>query len=137
MTVSRRNALNFGTSPSTTRLGHAAGADDAETVLSVDDQAVNRQVLAAILRKAGYRLLEAMDGDTALELVERAAPDLILLDIMMPGKDGYAVCEALKRGPHAATSVIFLSALAEPINKVRGLDLGAVDYITKPFDKTE
>jgi len=133
MTALRRNAPDSATTPP----ADTASTDAAETVLIVDDHAVNRQLLAAILRKAGYRLLEAMDGDTALELVERAAPDLILLDIMMPGKDGYAVCEALKRGPHAPIPVIFLSALTDVPNKVKGLELGAVDYITKPFDRTE
>ncbi len=137
MTAPPRNASNPRPSPVTVRPEAIPSADAGETILIVDDQAVNRQLLAAILRKAGYRLLEAMDGDTALELVGRMAPDLVLLDIMMPGKDGYAVCEALKRGPHAATPVIFLSALADATNKVRGLELGAVDYITKPFDKAE
>jgi sigma-B regulation protein RsbU (phosphoserine phosphatase) len=109
-----------------------------ERILIIDDNDVNRQVLVAILRKEGYELLQASSGEHALELAVREHPDLALLDIMMPVMDGYEVCRQLEANP-ATTGipVIFLSALAETESKVRGLELGAVDYITKPFDQTE
>jgi phosphoserine phosphatase RsbU/P len=109
-----------------------------ETILIIDDNDINRQVLTGILRREGYELLQASDGEHALVLAHSARPDLALLDIMMPGMDGYEVCRRLKADPETVDMpVIFLSALAETANKVRGLDLGAVDYITKPFDQAE
>jgi sigma-B regulation protein RsbU (phosphoserine phosphatase) len=110
----------------------------APRVLIVDDNEINRRVLAGMLRKERYTLLSAADGEEALAMAHAMPPDLILLDIMMPGRDGYAVCGALKDNPRTEqVSVIFLSALSEPADKIRGLELGAVDYITKPFDQGE
>jgi sigma-B regulation protein RsbU (phosphoserine phosphatase) len=107
-------------------------------ILIVDDNAINRRVLSSMLRNEGCALLTAADGEQALELVRREPPDLILLDIMMPGMDGYQVCDHLKADPRTARiPVIFLSALSEIGSKVKGLDLGAVDYVTKPFDPAE
>jgi len=109
-----------------------------ETILIVDDNDVNRQVLVGILRKEGYELLQAADGEHAVALAKQARPDLALLDIMMPVMDGYEVCRQLKIDPHTVDiPIIFLSALAETESKVKGLELGAVDYITKPFDQSE
>jgi len=109
-----------------------------ETILVVDDNAVNRRLLRAILTKAGYCPLEAESGDAALALAAAQPPDLVLLDVMMPGKDGYAVCGELKHDTRTASiPVIFLSALTEPGDKVKGLALGAVDYVSKPFDHAE
>ena len=109
-----------------------------ESILLVDDNPTNLQVLFQTLEGVGCKLLIAKNGEMALSIAGKAAPDLILLDIMMPGIDGYEVCQRLKTNP--ATSdipVIFLSALQDTEDKVKGLQLGAVDYITKPFQPDE
>lgn len=104
------------------------------TLLLVDDEASNLQVLRHTLQDE-YRLLFAKDGQSALDLVQRDRPDLILLDVMMPGLSGYAVCKALKGAPDtAAIPVIFVTALADVEHEHTGLELGAVDYIAKPFN---
>ena len=109
-----------------------------ETILIVDDNLDSRLLLAVILRKEGFTLEEAADGASALQICREAPPDLILLDIVMPVKDGYETCRELKDHPKTQhIPVIFLSAKGDTSDKVKGLDLGAVDYITKPFDKAE
>ena len=111
---------------------------DTEKVLLVDDNPTNLQVLFQTLDGRGYNLLVAKDGETALSITRKALPDLILLDIMMPGIDGYEVCRQLKADPATKEiPIIFLSALGDTKDKVQGLDLGAVDYITKPFQPDE
>lgn len=108
--------------------------DVRRTVLLVDDESTNLQVLRHTLQ-AQYRLLFAKDGPTALSLVRKERPDLILLDIMMPGMSGYEVCETLKRDESTrAIPVIFVTALSQGDDEHKGLELGAVDYITKPFN---
>ena len=112
--------------------------DDQDSILMVDDNPTNLQVLQATLEGRGYRLLAARDGARALVVTAKAEPDLILLDIMMPEMDGFEVCRRLKADPATfEIPVIFLSALEETANKVKGLALGAVDYITKPFQPEE
>jgi sigma-B regulation protein RsbU (phosphoserine phosphatase) len=109
-----------------------------ESILLVDDNPTNLQVLFQTLESVGCKLLIAKNGEIALSIAGKAMPDLILLDIMMPGIDGYEVCRQLKANP--ATSdipVIFLSALGDTEDKVKGLRLGAVDYVTKPFQPDE
>jgi len=109
-----------------------------DKILIIDDNDINRQVLMGILRKEGYALLQAADGAQAVAAAQREHPDLVLLDIMMPIMDGYEVCTRMKKDPDTKDiPIIFLSALTETANKVKGLDLGAVDYITKPFDQAE
>jgi len=109
-----------------------------EKILVVDDNVVNRRLLFNILKKEGYELLEASDGEEAIEVAVQGQPDLILLDIMMPKKDGYEVCRELKKDERfAAVPIIFLSAKAETEDKIKGLDLGGADYVTKPFDRGE
>jgi phosphoserine phosphatase RsbU/P len=109
-----------------------------EKILIVDDSIANRKLLSAILKKEGYELLEAEDGEQAIEFASRELPDLILLDIMMPKIDGYQVCETLKGNEQTFTiPIIFLSAMTEEKDKIKGLDLGAADYVTKPFNKGE
>lgn len=104
------------------------------TLLLVDDEPTNLQVLRHTLQ-TDYRLLFAKLGQTALELVAKEQPDLILLDIMMPGLSGYEVCQALKENPATQNiPVIFVTALSEAENEQKGLELGAVDYISKPFN---
>jgi sigma-B regulation protein RsbU (phosphoserine phosphatase) len=109
-----------------------------ESILLVDDNPTNLQVLFQTLEGAGCKLLIAKNGNGALTIAGKARPDLILLDIMMPDIDGYEVCRQLKADPVTADiPVIFLSALGETGDKVKGLQLGAVDYITKPFQPDE
>jgi putative two-component system response regulator len=101
-------------------------------ILAVDDEASNLQLLRQILQDH-YRLRFAKDGPRALELVREEAPDLILLDVMMPGMSGYEVCAALKADPRtAAIPVIFVTALTDTDDELEGFEAGAVDYITKP-----
>ncbi len=108
--------------------------DARPTLLLVDDEPTNLQVLRHTFQ-SGYRLLFAKNGHAALELVASGRPDLILLDIMMPGLSGYEVCKTLKQDPSTSSiPVIFVTALAEAANEQQGLELGAVDYITKPFN---
>ena len=109
-----------------------------ESLLLVDDNPTNLQVLYQTLEATGCKLLVAKNGETALSIAQKAAPDLILLDIMMPGIDGFEVCRRLKTDPAtAAIPVIFLSALSDTKDKVQGLQLGAVDYVSKPFQPDE
>ena len=109
-----------------------------ESILLVDDQPANLQLLIHTLERFGCKLLVAKNGEAALTIAQKAFPDLILLDIMMPGIDGFEVCRRLKADPATEKiPVIFLSALDETGDKVRGLELGAVDYIAKPFQPEE
>jgi putative two-component system response regulator len=101
-------------------------------ILAVDDEASNLQLLRHVLQDQ-YRLLFAKDGPRALELARQEKPQLILLDVMMPGMSGYEVCVELKADPAtAAIPVIFVTALSEASDEVVGFNAGAVDYITKP-----
>ena len=109
-----------------------------ETLLLVDDNPNNLQVLYQTLEGKGYKLLIAKNGMDALNIVEKIHPALILLDIMMPGMDGYEVCETIKSKSNLADiSIIFLSALDDVQDKVKGFAVGAVDYIAKPFQADE
>jgi sigma-B regulation protein RsbU (phosphoserine phosphatase) len=111
---------------------------DTEAILLVDDNPTNLQVLYQTLEGVGCKLLIAKSGKIALSIAGKALPNLILLDIMMPGIDGFEVCRKLKSDIATADiPVIFLSALGETEDKVKGLRLGAVDYITKPFQSEE
>lgn len=112
--------------------------EQPDQVLLVDDNATNLQVLYGTLDGRGYKLLVAKNGETALAIAQKAKPALILLDIMMPGIDGYEVCRRLKADPVTEEiPVIFLSALDDTKDKVKGLDVGAVDYVSKPFQPEE
>ena len=107
-------------------------------ILLVDDNAINLQLLFETLAGQGYRLLAARSGEEALQIARKATPNLILLDIMMPGIDGYETCDRLKSDAATRNSVvIFLTALQSTEEKVRGLSMGAMDFITKPFDPEE
>ncbi len=115
-----------------------ANTDHEERILLVDDNPLNLQVLMETLQSRQSRLLVAKNGETALNISRKTHPDLILLDIMMPGMDGYEVIRQLKDAPDTADiPVIFLSALDQTGDKVKGLELGAVDYVTKPFQAEE
>ncbi len=107
-------------------------------VLLVDDNLTNLEVLFQALEQEGYELLVAQSGEEALEIAREARPGLILLDINMPGIDGYETCIRLKADEATRGSVIiFLSARGDMEDKVRGLEIGAVDYIDKPFQFEE
>ena len=106
--------------------------DQRPRLLLVDDEPTNLQVLRHVLQ-ADYRLLFATDGARALQVAREQQPQLILLDIMMPGMDGYAVCRALKADPATAgIPVIFITALNDSQDETAGFDVGGVDYLTKP-----
>jgi DNA-binding NtrC family response regulator len=110
----------------------------AAQILLVDDNPTNLQVLYQTLEGHGYRLLAARSGTDALAIAERVAPDLILLDVMMPEIDGFETCARLKANERTRDcAIIFLSALSEPLEKARGLNLGAVDFVNKPFQAEE
>ena len=109
-----------------------------EKLLLVDDNPVNLQMLCQLLEIPGVRLLVAKTGMAALDIAKKTLPGLILLDIMMPGIDGFEVCRRLKADPATREiPVIFLSALNDTADKVKGLQLGAVDYVPKPFQPEE
>ena len=110
----------------------------AERILVIDDSDDSRELIGRFLVRAGYEVMAAVDGQDGLAKALAADPDLILLDIMMPGMDGYEVCNTLKKEAETRDiPVIFLSALGESRDKIRGLEIGGADYITKPFDRGE
>jgi DNA-binding response OmpR family regulator len=111
---------------------------EQERVLVVDDQAVNLELLSHILAAAGYEVQVASSGARALQVAQADPPDIVLLDVIMPGLSGLEVAERLKELPETrSVPVIFLSALASVEDKVRGFTAGGVDYITKPFQARE
>lgn len=107
-------------------------------ILVVDDTAASLDLLCDLLTEAGYAVRPAQDGRMALRSAQAKPPELILLDVRMPGMDGYELCQRLKALPATRDiPIIFLSALRETVDKVRGFSLGAVDYIAKPFQSEE
>ncbi len=108
------------------------------TVLVIDDEAPIRLLCRVNLEAEGMPVLEAGDGPSGLEAARDGSPDVILLDVMMPGLDGWGVAEALLEDDRTADiPIIFLTARAEFRDRARGLDIGGVDYITKPFNPVE
>lgn len=109
-----------------------------QEILVVDDTPDNLRLLSAILTKKDYEIRKALSGKQALDSVNADAPDLILLDIKMPGLDGYETCRALKENPAtSAIPVIFISALDDALDKVNAFGVGGADYISKPFQEAE
>ncbi|CAN5158938.1 adenylate/guanylate cyclase domain-containing protein [soil metagenome] len=107
-------------------------------ILAVDDEPANLALLRKLLKHQGYDVVEAVDGNSALEAIDRHGPDLVCLDVMMPGLDGIAVCQKLRREPrHAGLPILLLTALNRPEDKARGLEAGANDFLSKPFDESE
>jgi two-component system, LuxR family, sensor kinase FixL len=103
-------------------------------ILLVDDDPTNLQILHQVLGGRGYKLIIAKSGEDALKIAERMKPHLVLLDIMMPGIDGYETCKRLKENPETSNAaIIFLSAMDNPEDKKKGLEMGAIDFIQKPF----
>jgi len=112
--------------------------DPKGTLLIVDDNRANVSVLFNFLSAEGFKVLVAKDGKGGIQRAEYANPDLILLDIMMPGMDGFEACQILKSQESTRDiPIIFMTALADTTDKVKGFTLGAVDYITKPFQHQE
>jgi two-component system, NtrC family, sensor kinase len=111
---------------------------EGQLILVVDDTPANLAVTSEVLTDAGFEVAIAKDGERAIKQAERNLPDLILLDIMMPGIDGFETCRRLKASPLTQEiPIIFMTALSDSTNKVTGFNLGGVDYITKPFQEAE
>lgn len=111
---------------------------ETATILVVDDNPTNLQLLLDYLNDLNFKTLIAKSGEGALRQASLAKPDIILLDIMMPGMDGFETCRRLKDDPKVQdVPVIFMTALSDTEDKIKGFDLGAVDYITKPFSQKE
>ena len=107
-------------------------------ILAVDDTPENLRLLTNLLREHDYKVRPVPNGTMALSVIEMSAPDLILLDIMMPSLNGYEVCSKLKDNPkYAHIPVIFISAIDDMIDKIKAFEVGGVDYITKPIQKEE
>ncbi len=108
------------------------------TILVAEDNATNMRLLIELLRDDGYQVQAARNGLQSVQIAEEMLPDLLLLDVMMPGLTGYEVCEILKKNPTTQRiPVIFISALAQVSDKIKAFELGAADYITKPFNTKE
>lgn len=107
-------------------------------ILLVEDHPTNLKILFHLLERSGFNVIAADNGESAIEKLQNAIPDLILLDVMMPGMDGFETCRRLKASPATKDiPVIFMTALSDTLDKLKGLNLGAVDYITKPFEQEE
>jgi len=116
----------------------AEDAPATQTLLVVDDNAINLGVVAEHLVELGYQVLVALDGEEALRRAGFGHPDLILLDVMMPGMDGFETCRRLKAAPETRDiPVIFMTALDDVADKVAAFDAGGVDFISKPFQFRE
>jgi DNA-binding response OmpR family regulator len=108
------------------------------TILVVDDNRDNVEILRALLESQGYIVAEAQDGQTALAKLDEVRPDLVLLDVMMPGMDGWQVCRTIKNHPtFASTRVVMVTAKGGFEDKFEGMRAGADDYIVKPVDLKE
>ena len=104
-------------------------------VLVVDDEPTIREIVVGYLERDGFKTLEAADGNRARELLEREAPDLVVLDLMLPGTDGLELCRWIRS--RSRVPVIMLTARGEESDRIVGLELGADDYVTKPFSPRE
>ncbi|MDQ2966660.1 MAG: response regulator [Chloroflexota bacterium] len=111
---------------------------DRPLILAVDDEPANLALLNKLLTRQGYDVVEAVDGPSALGAIAEHQPDLVCLDVMMPGLDGIEVCQRVRRQPdQAGLPILLLTALDRPEDKARGLEAGANDFLTKPFDQLE
>ena len=106
-----------------------------ERVLVVDDDPLIVRLVRMHLDKAGFKVLVAMDGEQAIDVCATELPDLVILDLMLPKKDGYEVCRAIRE--FSLVPVVMLSAKGEQVDKLRGFEMGADDYLTKPFAPAE
>ena len=125
-------------SPISSRREAADLAASSKTILVVDDKTNNLQLISKYLERANYQTLIAQNGEKAIAIAKALQPDLILLDVMMLGIDGFQTCRLLKNAPETLDiPIVFMTALAETKDKVEGFKLGAIDYITKPVEETE
>jgi adenylate cyclase len=115
----------------------SSGADRPPTILVVDDTPTNIRVMVAVLEPSGYRVLTAASGPDALEIVGRDQPDLILLDLMMPGMNGYEVCRRLRADPATSFLPVVMVTASGDRDKVRAIETGADDFLPKPFQQAE
>ena len=112
--------------------------ENADLILVVDDTPANLAIISEALNDADFEVAIATDGELAINQAKLSLPSLILLDIMMPGLDGFETCRRLKASKITKNiPIIFMTALSDSIDKVKGLSLGAVDYVTKPFQEVE
>ena len=112
--------------------------DKLPSILVIEDNPANLSVLFSLLDEAGFEVLVSLDGESALRSAEEGRPDIILLDVMLAGIDGFETCRRLKASEKTRDiPVIFMTALTKTVDKVKGFELGAVDYITKPFEPEE
>src|SRR5438067_1537047 len=126
----RTPLIEHQTSPVSEQTGRGSGS----TVLIVDDEEANRDLIRDPLEAHGYRIIEAANGQEALELVATERPDVILLDIMMPGLNGFDVCRAVKSNPEwAVIPVLMVTALSERKERLLGIEAGANDFLNKPI----
>lgn len=107
-------------------------------ILVIDDIESNVRLLTHMVKKEGYELMAAFSGEGALSAVKKKKPDLVLLDIMMPGMDGFEVCKRLKTDPeYSDIPILFLSALSDTESKTKAMKIGGADYLTKPFKRQD
>lgn len=106
-----------------------------ETILVVDDEANIRELARAYLEKNGYRVLVAVNGQQALDTIRQQSPDLVVLDLMLPGIDGWEVCRRVRAS--SSLPILMLTARDDDVDKIVGLEMGADDYLTKPFNPRE
>jgi DNA-binding response OmpR family regulator len=127
--------LDASPAPAATAAGRTLRLVGTTTILVVDDEPMVREVVARYLQLDGLRVLEAGDGDTALAMLERHRPDLVVLDVMLPGVDGLSILRRIRATRDIP--VILLTARAEEADRIVGLELGADDYVVKPFSPRE
>ena len=130
-----RSIARWYNTPGSVQAESVVSRSERMRILVVDDDPPSVKLTAFLLREEGYEVLAATNGPDALRLVEREKPDLILLDVMMPGKDGFETLREVRA--RQAIPVIFLSAKGETTDRVAGLELGADDYLAKPFEPAE
>ena len=113
-------------------------ADVTRSVLLVEDEPNIVDSLSFLMKQAGFAVLVARDGDTALRTIQSRIPDLVILDLMLPRRDGYQVCSAIRENPEwQAVKILMLTARGREHDRRKGLELGADDYVTKPFSNRE
>jgi putative two-component system response regulator len=139
-----KNDVNFDRGSLVSKILQAKGSKvngfdlDPPKVLVVDDHAASRMTAVALLGMEGYDVIEADSGSIVVGLVTQKQPDLILLDVMMPGMDGFEVCQLLKQDEQTRLiPVIFITALNDRRSRIRGIEVGGDDFLTKPFDRVE
>ncbi len=130
--------LKFSTTLTASSYKLSSFENDVPKVLVVDDHAASRMTAVALLGMEGYEVIEAESGSAAVQLVGEKQPDLILLDVMMPEMDGFEVCQLLKQDEQTRLiPVIFITALNDRRSRIRGIEVGGDDFLSKPFDRVE